>query len=130
MKIMVVDDDPVVLDSCRRILEAGGFEVSLFHAADKALEAMHNDTFDLLLIDVKMPDRDGIYLMGEINKKWSTVPIVSMSGYPVQETIVEGVKMGVATFIAKPFTPDELLQTIRWVLQKEKNHETDKSSGH
>ncbi|MFX1553125.1 MAG: response regulator [Promethearchaeota archaeon] len=128
MKILVVDDDPIVLDSCRLVLGAEGFDIASVPSADKALETMENDDFDLLLVDVKMPEHDGIYLMQEIEKKWPQIPIVVMSGYPTPETIANGMKMGAAKFIPKPFTPDELLETVRQVIGKEEGLETEKSS--
>lgn len=118
VKTLIVDDDPIVLDSCKRVLEAEGFEVCLVPSADQALEVMKNNTFDILLIDVKMPERDGMYLMRAVKKQWPEVPIVVMSGYPTPETIAEGLQLGAEEFIAKPFTPDEFLEIVRQVLQK------------
>ena len=117
MKILVVDDDAIVIKSCRRILEAEGFEVSTVPSADEALEAIKNSDFDLLLIDVKMPKRDGMYLMREIKKNWPEIPIIVMSGYPTPETIAEVLKLGATLFIPKPFRPDELMKSVRQVLK-------------
>jgi len=122
MKILVIDDEPVVLNSCRKVLEEGGFDVYLVPSADEALKAMKKEVSDLLLVDVKMPKHDGIYLMQKVKEKWPDVPIIVMSGYPTPDTITDGAKMGADAFIAKPFTPDELLETIRQVIQKEDNH--------
>ena len=122
MKILVIDDEPVVLNSCRKVLEEDGFDVYLVPSADEALKAMKKEVFDLLLVDVKMPKHDGIYLMQKVKEKWPDVPIIVMSGYPTPDTITDGAKMGADAFIAKPFTPDELLETIRQVIQKEDNH--------
>jgi len=122
MKILVVDDERIVLDSCRRVLEADGFKVLLVPSTDKALEAMKTEDFGLLLVDVKMPKHDGIYLMQKVKEKWSNVPIIVMSGYSTPDTITDGAKMGAEAFIAKPFTPDELLESIRQVIQKEEYH--------
>lgn len=116
-KILVVDDDSIVLDSCQRILEAEGFEVSLVSNAEGALEAVEREDFALLVVDVKMPKRDGMYLMQEIKKQRPEIPIIVMSGYPTDETVADGVRMGAAQFIPKPFTPDELLRSVRQVLK-------------
>ncbi len=129
VKILIVDDDPIVLDSCKRVFEAEGFEVSLVPSADQALTAMENNAFDILLIDVKMPERDGMYLIRAVKKQWPEVPIVVMSGYPTPETIAEGLHLGAEEFIAKPFTPDELLKIVHEVLQKGEDHENKKSFG-
>jgi DNA-binding NtrC family response regulator len=117
MKILVVDDDAIVIRSCRRILEAEGLEVSAVPSADKALEAMKTFDFDLLLIDVKMPKRDGMYLMREIKKNWPEIPTIVMSGYPTPETIAEVLRLGATLFIPKPFRPDELVKSVRQVLK-------------
>jgi len=127
MKILVVDDERIVLDSCQKVLEADGFEVYLVPSANKALQAMKKEGFGLLLVDIKMPEHDGLYLMREVKKKWPDMPIIVMSGYPTTNTIEGAVKMEAAAFIAKPFTPDELLETIRHIIQKEEDHETKKS---
>ncbi len=116
-KILVVDDDAIVIKSCRRILEAEGFEVSSVPGADQALEAIRTSDFDLLLIDVKMPRHDGMYLMREIKKNWPEIPTIIMSGYPTPETIAEVLRLGATLFIPKPFRPDELVKSVRQVLK-------------
>jgi DNA-binding NtrC family response regulator len=122
MRILVVDDDPTVLKSCQRVLEAEGFDVYLVPSADKALEAMRNDDFALLLVDIKMPQRDGIYLMSEIMKEWPNIPIIVMSGYDTEQTVQQAMETGAASFIAKPFTPTELLNALQKVLEKQGDH--------
>jgi DNA-binding NtrC family response regulator len=118
MKILVVDDDAIVIKSCKRILEAEGLEVSTVPSADEALEMIKKYEFDLLLIDVKMPKHDGMFLMREILKVIPEMPIIVMSGYPTPETVSDVLKLGATQFIPKPFRPDELIKTIRPVLQK------------
>ena len=118
MKILVVDDDVIVIKSCRRILEAEGFEVTTVPSADEALEKIKIYDFDLLLVDVKMPKHDGIFLMREIKKNWPNIPIIIMSGYPTPETMTDVLKLGAVQFIPKPFKPDELMKPIRQVIQK------------
>jgi len=117
MKILVVDDDAIVIKSCRRILEAEGFNVTTVPSADEALEKFKYYEFDLLLMDVKMPKHDGIFLMREIKKNWPDIPIIVMSGYPTSETIAEVLRLGANLFIPKPFKPDELMKSVRQVLK-------------
>ena len=122
MKILVVDDEDIVLESCQAVFELEGFEAIFVPSADKALEAMKNDNFALLLIDVKMPKHDGMYLMEKIKERWPSIPIIVMSGYYTTETIKEAFKMGASNFIAKPFEPDELVKTVRQMIKKEERH--------
>ena len=117
MKILVVDDDAIVTKSCKRILEAEGFEVFTVPSADQGLEAIKHDDYDLLLMDVKMPKHDGLYLMREFKKDWPDIPIIVMSGYPTQETIADVLQLGPAGFIPKPFRPDELVKSVRQALE-------------
>ncbi len=123
MNILIVDDERIVLDSCKRVLEADGYSVTLVSSADKALEAMSAEAFSLILMDIKMPGRDGMSLMREVKEKWPDIPVIIMSGYATNETVTQVSKTDAASFIAKPFTPDELAEAIRKVLEKEGSHE-------
>jgi len=122
MKILVVDDEEIVLESCQAVLEEAGFEAVLVQSADQALQAMEHENFALLLIDIKMPEHDGMYLMEEVKKQWSGKPVIVMSGYYTADTISEAIRMGAATFIAKPFEPEQLIATIQRVMKKEEYH--------
>jgi DNA-binding NtrC family response regulator len=130
IRILVVDDEHIVLESCQAVFELEGFEVLLVPSAEKALEAMENNRFTVLLVDVKMPKRDGIYLMEKLKEQWPNVPIVAMSGYYTKETVKEAMRMGAVRFIAKPFEPDELVETIRQVVKKEGRHGKEEGPGH
>ena len=110
--ILVVDDDPVVLSSCRRILEAEGYTASLTSGVEEALRTLEEKNFDLLLVDVIMPEYDGMYLIGNVRERRPGLPILVMSGYPTPETISSGLQMGATHFIAKPFTPEELIGAV------------------
>jgi len=116
MKILVVDDDDLVLSSCQRVLTGDGFEVLLADSVEKALQIIEATDLVLLLIDIKMPVHDGLYLMKQLKERSSRLPVIVMSGYATEETMAAAAKMGSAVFIPKPFTPDELLKTIRSVL--------------
>jgi len=122
MKILVVDDERIVLESCRRVL-GERFEVNLAESGREALKAMGRETFSLILLDIKMPGTDGMALMRNVKDKWPEIPVIIMSGYVTMETMEEVAKTDAARFLAKPFTPDELLQTVDQVLTKEECHE-------
>jgi len=114
--ILIVDDDRVVLSSCKRILESEGYGTSLTSSVKEALETLEGKNFALLLVDVIMPEYDGMYLIGNVRKNRPDLPILVMSGYPTPETISSGLRMGATHFIAKPFTPDELIQAVHKAL--------------
>ncbi len=112
MNILVVDDDPVVRASCRRILEGESHRVRLCTSAPEALAELSAGTCHLLLVDVIMPEYDGLYLIVQVRRDYPGLPILVMSGYPTPETIASGRQMGATHFIAKPFTPEELSAAV------------------
>lgn len=130
MKILVVDDENIVLESCRLVLQTEGYEVILVSSSEAALKIIEEIDPSLLLIDLKMPGHDGMYLMGEVKQKRPDIPILVMSGYATKETIDEVALRGAAAFIPKPFTPDELLETIRQVRDKAESREEKENTGH
>lgn len=117
MKILAVDDEGIVLESCRKVLEAEGFNVVSVKSAEAALSAIETEHPELLLIDLKMPVHDGIYLMKELKKREIDTPAIVMSGYSTEETIREADAMGACRFLPKPFTPDELVKAVHQVLK-------------
>jgi DNA-binding NtrC family response regulator len=119
MKILVIDDEAVVLESCRKILSSEGFEVVLVPTVDDALAVLDQARFALLLIDIKMPERDGLSLMDVLKGRGEQIPILVMSGYHTDETVEEARRRGAAAFIPKPFTPDELLGAVQGAIGKE-----------
>ena len=122
-KVLVVDDDAIVLNSCRRILEPEGFSVVLASSAHEAIQQLEESgIFDIMIMDVKMPEKDGIYLLERVTEKWpltrwSELPVLVMSGYPTPETVESLIEKGARMFIPKPFTPDELLDAVHKLLQ-------------
>lgn len=118
MKILVVDDEPIVLNCCQRILQDQGHTVHLVGSADEAITAMEDDPFEILLVDIMMPVRDGIDLIREIKEKWPETSIIVMTGYATSETIRKSRSARADRFISKPFTPDELLEILDPILSK------------
>jgi len=115
MRVLVVDDEPIVLKSCRLVLEAEGWEMISASSVAEALSILESVIPELLLVDVKMPVHDGMYLMRKVREKGPRIPIFVMSGYATSETIKEAEGLGAAIFLPKPFTPDELAETLRSV---------------
>ena len=117
--ILVVDDEGIVLRSCRRVLEDAGLQTRVVSSAEEAISETEEKIPALFLIDIKMPHIDGMALIRILKTKWPHIPIVVMSGYDTRETIAEAERLGAVRFIPKPFTPDELLKAIRQAIEKE-----------
>ena len=118
MKILVVDDESIVLESCKRVL-GDSFEVVPVTSADAALEVLGRETVGLILLDIKMPGKDGMSLLKEVKERWPHIAVIVMSGYATNETVELVSRTEAATFIAKPFTPVELLEAVAKVMEKE-----------
>lgn len=113
MKILIVDDDAIVVHSCRRILEAEGMEIQAANNVEKGLAILTAEKVDLMLTDIKMPGQDGFELIKQARKIRPEMPILMMTGYLTVETIEAGRRAGADNCIAKPFTPEELTQAVQ-----------------
>jgi CheY-like chemotaxis protein len=106
------------LTCCQRILEDQGHTVHLVGSADEAITVMEDEPFEILLVDIKMPIRDGIDLVREIKEKWPQTSVVVMTGYATPGTIRKSRSVEADRFISKPFTPDELLEILQTIISK------------
>jgi DNA-binding response OmpR family regulator len=107
-KVLVVDDEPVVVNSIRRTLTRRGYAVSEAFSANEALHRILNEMYDLVLLDMKMPDGNGLELLPTIRKHRPALPVVMVTGYASIDTAVEAIRRGAKDYMAKPFTPEEL----------------------
>lgn len=117
-QILVVDDEPDIRLLLKEILEDEGFAVSVAENAAQAREARRSRRPDLILLDIWMPDTDGITLL----KEWSETdvlgsPVIMMSGHGTVETAVEATRLGAYDFIEKPLSIAKLLLTVRRALE-------------
>lgn len=112
-KILVIDDEPIVRTSCIRSLSPEGYEVKLASSGKEALELLEKESFNLVLLDLKMPDMDGIEVLKKIKDTWPDTKVVMITGYSTVETAVKTLKLGAFSYLEKPFTPDTLLETAR-----------------
>jgi DNA-binding NtrC family response regulator len=118
VRILVVDDDSIVLESCKRIFESADIDAVLVGSAKEALDILSRQEFDLMLVDVIMPEYDGILLMGTVREQKPDMPIIVMTGYSTPEVMTRGRHAGATYFIAKPFDPDELIEAVRAIADK------------
>jgi DNA-binding NtrC family response regulator len=112
MKILVVDDEPTIVLMCRRVLEAQGHVVQGFTSAQAALVQLESDPADLLVVDYKMPDLNGLEF---IQKAWALRPamrVVMITAHGTREVINRATQTGVTSIVLKPFTPTELTRGV------------------
>jgi CheY-like chemotaxis protein len=124
-RILVLDDDPVVNLSCKRILGAEGYHITTVEKGEDALNKLAREDFDLLISDVKLPDISGMTVVKEARVIKPQTDVVIITGYPTLEDAKESTRLGAAEYIEKPFTPDFMINVARkvfddrgWILRK------------
>jgi len=124
-KVLVVDDDPVILKVLGRFLAENGYEVELAHDGSEALEKVRDDPPDLILLDVVMPRMDGIEVCRRLKSQKSTrlIPIVILTGLTDLEDKVRGIEAGADDVLNKPFHFAELGARVRSLLRAKKLNE-------
>jgi signal transduction histidine kinase len=117
-KILVIDDEIGIRKGCRRVLEPAGYIVDSAASFREGLNKIKQEQFDLVLLDVMMPDGRGMDLLVPIHEQDPETVAVVITGYATVEMAVENIKRGAYDFIAKPFTTDLLLTTVQRGLEK------------
>ena len=117
-RILVVDDEPGILALVKDILEDEGYEVDTAENAESARASRRNRRPDLILLDIWMPDSDGISLLREWSESSTgDTPVIMMSGHGTVETAVEATRLGAYDFLEKPLSTAKLLLAIRRALE-------------
>ncbi|UCB45030.1 MAG: response regulator [Spirochaetota bacterium] len=111
-KVLVIDDEQIVLDSVKKILSKDHYEV------DTALEsriglkmALQND-YDIVLTDIRMPEIGGMRILRDIKRNKPLVPVIIITGYATVQSGVQAMRLGATNYIEKPFTPEELIEAV------------------
>jgi two-component system NtrC family response regulator len=118
--ILVVDDEVVICKSIQRILSPEGYEVKTALSGEEALEKISQESFDIVITDLKMPGMDGMELLAKIKEKDPEIIVIIITGYSTVQTAVQAMKMGALDYIPKPFTPEELIVVVEKALEKKK----------
>jgi len=117
-RILVIDDEKVVCISCVRILEEEGHQVEYVLSGREGVERAVQGGYDLVLIDLKMPDLPGQEVLGQIKERRPDVVAIMITGYATIQTSIECVKRGAFDYIPKPFTPEELALSVDKALEQ------------
>jgi signal transduction histidine kinase len=117
-KILLVDDEPMIRDSSKRLLSARGFQVLEAENGQAALDILSKNSIDLILLDLKMPVMGGEECLKQARSSHPDVPVIIITGHGTLDTAVECMKKGAYDFITKPFEIDHLLLTVERTIQK------------
>ena len=120
-KILLIEDDPNLGLILQENLELHDFEVELCADGEEGKTSFLKNQFDLCLLDVMLPKKDGFTLAGEIRKINQDIPIIFLTAKSLKEDRIEGFKIGGDDYITKPFSMEELLLRIQAVLKRSRN---------
>jgi DNA-binding response OmpR family regulator len=122
--ILFVDDEEQFSAMTCEYLESKGFDVSLMHSAEDGLKAFKSKKFDLCILDVRMPFKDGFSLAEELRLLDEHIPIVFLTGQIKKEDRIKGLKIGADDYITKPFSMEELFLRMKVILKRVNKQES------
>lgn len=117
-KILIVDDEAGIRETLQELLIQEGYKTETAQTGKEALEACQKETFDVAIIDVKLPDMDGTSLLDTLKKFDPNLVRIIITGYPSLENAVQSINSGADGYIVKPFKPQKLLEQIKERLQR------------
>lgn len=117
-KLLVVEDDPNLGDILKEYLEMKGYEPTLCRDGEEGWNKFKKDKYDLCLLDIMMPKKDGFTLAKEIKKVQENLPILFLTAKNQKDDIIEGLKIGADDYLTKPFSMEELLLRITAILRR------------
>ena len=115
LKVLVIDDENVICDACHLVLSEKGHTVDLCTTGKAGLLAMERFTYDVILLDMKLPDIDGMVILETIKAEMPASYVIVMTGYSTLSNAVQAMKTGASEYLAKPFTDDELINAVEKV---------------
>jgi two-component system OmpR family response regulator len=124
-RILVVDDEPSIVDSVATVLRYEGFEVDVAHSGRTAVEMVYGGSFDLIVLDVMMPDLDGLEVTRRVRADGLDVPILFLTAKSDVEDRIAGLTVGADDYVAKPFSLMEVLARVRAILRRRISSEAD-----
>lgn len=111
-KVLIVDDEPRMCDSLKVLLSSQGYETQTGHSGKEAMECLSKDRFDLVLLDIVMPDMTGHQLMDYINSQDQETVVILMTGHASVDSAVESLRKGAYDYLRKPFDFEQLLKRV------------------
>lgn len=125
--ILIIDDEEAVRLSQLRSLNGAGYRAEAAPCATEALKLMEQRPFDLVFLDIRMPDLDGITVLRTIKRQWPDCEVVIVTGYPAIATAKEAVRLGAYHYLVKPVGPEEIVKAANaalthkaWALRTER----------
>ncbi len=122
-RILLVDDEEMFVEMLAERLEARGLEVVKAFDGDQALERTKEGDFDVVILDVLMPGKDGIETLREIKNLKPLTEVIMLTGHATVQTAIEGMKLGAYDYLLKPTETKDLLEKIQGAYKRKSEHE-------
>ncbi|MBI9077752.1 MAG: sigma-54-dependent Fis family transcriptional regulator, partial [Desulfatibacillum sp.] len=119
IKVLVIDDEEAICRNCEKILSRSGYAVKWALNGYKAMDMMYQESFDLVITDLKMNAMGGLEVLSRVKDEWPETQVIVITGYASVSSAVEVMKTGAFDYLPKPFTPDELRGAVRQALAQE-----------
>ncbi|MBN2706124.1 MAG: sigma-54-dependent Fis family transcriptional regulator, partial [Deltaproteobacteria bacterium] len=118
VRVLVVDDEAVIRKGLCRVMESRGYQAEASESGFGAIEKLQKTPFNIVITDLKMPGMDGIEVLKTIKILQPDVPVIIITGYSTVDTAVEAMKNGAFDYIAKPFTPEQMIEMVEKALEQ------------
>ncbi len=118
-QVLVVDDEIEVQRILARTLERAGFQVDAVGSFQEAREKTRECRYNLLLVDLSLPDQSGIDLIRDVREQDDSPSVIIITGHPSVRTVTEGMQLGVRNYLTKPISPSALVEAVQAVLSSD-----------
>jgi len=116
VRILVVDDEEIVIKSYLRIFGGGDYQVEAAHGGREALRKVQENSYDVIILDIMMPDMGGLEVLRRVKETHPEVDVIVVTGLPQKSIMAEAKKLGACDCVSKPFEPDELKLIVQRAL--------------
>ena len=127
-KLLIVDDEPDIITLISRYAKREGYDVMTAVDGGQAIDICRKQSFDIIVMDIMMPDTDGFTACKKI-REFSDVPVIMLSARGTEFDKLFGFEVGVDDYVTKPFSPTELMARIKAVMNRNKTHAAENESG-
>ena len=117
-RILLVDDETVFANNMSKLLTRRGYQVTAVNSGDAALQALMNNPFDMMVLDLKMPGMDGIAMMHEMRKLGLSTEVLILTGHGSIDTALEAIRLGAYDYATKPCEISDLVSKIEAAFER------------
>jgi DNA-binding NtrC family response regulator len=117
-KILIVDDEKIVCDMAKRVLEHEGYEVETFTDSTLALERIKQEPFDLVITDLKMENVSGMDILKEVNNRYADTKVIMLTAYATLDAAIDAIREKIFDFFPKPVKIDDLKKSVKKALEE------------